>query len=326
MFPYLYSQATDGDPLHYGTYGLMLVLAFLLAAVVSMRRFGKVGVNPDFIVPLLVVSIISAIFGARLLHFLGSEADRAVFLAKPWVVFDLTQGGMAVMGGVGVAVLAGIGFAIWRKQPVWKVMDIAAPAIFLGQAIGRVGCFFAGCCHGLHCEKPVVASLTGGFFPGGEVVRVDGFPFVAFVYHRADMSQFEPGLFPDVQQAMGSTFELPLYPVQSMETLGALLGFALLSWMWMSWRKFDGQIMGAYFILYAGLRYLMEEMRGDAVRGTGYTALDLSTSQVTSIAFVAAGLLIWGIGYAMNRGVKPEQEFTRSDEDLFEDDDLLADA
>ena len=54
MFPYLYAQETDGDPLLFGTYGLMLVTAFLLAALISGARMRKVGINPDVVVPLIV--------------------------------------------------------------------------------------------------------------------------------------------------------------------------------------------------------------------------------------------------------------------------------
>lgn len=318
MFPYLYAQQTDGDPLLYGTYGLMLVLAFGLAALVSGARMKKVGINPDVVVPLIVVAIISSIFGARLLHFLGSPGDRERFLANPLVIFDLSSGGMAVMGGVAMAIICSwIYLAYVRKVDAWKVADIAGPSIFLGQAIGRMGCFFAGCCHGQHIEDAVVES-TLAHFAGGDIVKLQEAPYVAYEYHRATGPQ-DFGFLPEVQQGMGSLFDVPLYPAQSYEALGALIGFALLSLVWRYARKFDGQIMGMYLIFYAGLRYLVEGVRGDAVRGTAYLTQyfdgGISTSQVTSLLFVAAGILVMVLGLVFNRGVKDEQVFEEEESD-----------
>ena len=56
----------------------------------------------------------------------------------------------------------------WKyKIPIWKMLDIAGPGIMLGLAFGRIGCFLAGCCHGLHCEVPVTSTLVA--LLGGEV-------------------------------------------------------------------------------------------------------------------------------------------------------------
>ncbi len=311
MFPYLYAQETDGDPLLFGTYGLMLVTAFLLAALISGARMRKVGINPDVVVPLIVVAIVSSIFGARLLHFLGSPGDRERFLDNPLILLDLTQGGMAVMGGVTGAIICGWGYLVIKGINPWKVADIAGPSILLGQAIGRMGCFFAGCCHGQHIPEAIVASTLASF-PGGDIVTLQGKPFVAYEYHRAAGPQ-DFGAFPEIQQGMGALFDMPLYPVQTYEAVGALIGFGLLSLVWRYGRKFDGQIMGLYLICYAGLRYMVEMFRGDAVRGTAYLTqyIDggLSTSQVTAMVFVGVGVLYMAVGGLMNKGVKPEEEY-----------------
>ena len=317
MFPYLYEHMTESGPVQYGSYGLMLVLAFLAAALVAGARFKKIGVNPDQVVPLLVVAIVSSILGARLLHFLGSPADRALFMDNPLVLFNFSQGGMAVMGGQIGGVLAGAGYLIWRKINAWKIADIAGPAMMLGSAIGRGGCFFAGCCHGrIVAGDHAVHSITGGLFPGGEVLWLDGFPFIAFSYHAGE--------------TMGSIYETAVYPTQAWEGIGALIGFFLLSWVWKNWRKGDGQIMAMTMIFYPLLRFPVEMFRGDEIRGAGYLAEifgplgfenGLSTSQVTSLCVVLLGvaMMVW----RMKVGVAPEQEFATPDDDdidLDEDD------
>ncbi len=309
MYPYLWVQHTESGPVEYGTYGLMLVLAFLAAALVAGARFKRVGVNPDVVVPLLVVAIVSSILGARLLHFLGSPGDRALFLADPLVLFNFSKGGMAVMGGQIGGVIAGAAFLKWKKINVWKIADIAGPAMMIGSAVGRGGCFFAGCCHGRIVEGAEVTShLTGSLFPGGEILLMDGFPFVAFSYHAGE--------------TMGSIYETAVYPTQTWEGLGALLGFFLLSWVWKNWRKGDGQIMGMTMIFYPLLRFPVEMYRGDEVRGAGYLAeifaplgfeQGLSTSQVTSLCVVLLGAAI--VAWRMKVGVAPETPFAPPEDD-----------
>ena len=304
MYPYLWVQQTESGPVEYGTYGLMLVLAFLGAALVSGHRFKRVGINPDTVVPLLVVAIVSSILGARLLHFLGSPDDRALFFANPLVLFQFSKGGMAVMGGQIGGVVCGALYLAIRKLNYWKVADIAGPAMMLGSAIGRLGCFFAGCCHGRVVEGAgAPQTLTGSFFPGGEILLMDGFPLIAFSYHRGE--------------TMGAIYETPVFPTQAWEAIGAFAGFLLLSFIWKRFRKFDGQIMVLTMMWYPVMRYFIEVYRGDAIRGTDYFGL-FSTSQVTSLAVVglAIGIAIW----RFPKGVAPEEVFEAAEEDIDLDD------
>ena len=296
MYPYLWVQQTEHGQLEYGTYGLMLVLAFLACAIVCGMRMKKVGINPDVVVPMLVVAIVSSIIGARLLHFLGSPADRELFFSNPLVLLNVTKGGMAVLGGLIGGSVCGALFIKWRGIDVWKVADIAATVIPIGTGVGRMGCFFAGCCHGRVIEGVQHTSLTGGFFPGGEIVSLDGFPYVAFTYVRG--------------VGMGSVHDIPVYPTQLWEIVIWFSLFGVLSWVWKSHRKFDGQIMAMLMVAYPVLRSFVELFRGDAVRGTGYLG-ELSTSQVASIPVFVAAIIMVAIQF--RKGVKPEAEFVRAE-------------
>lgn len=301
MFPFLYRQPTpDGSTLDYGTWGLMLILAFLACTVVAWRRLPKIGVNPDILTPLLMISVVTSIIGSRLMHFVFAEPDK--FFSNPLIFFSPREGGMAVLGGVMLAAASGYWFIAKRGLPAMKVADVVAPTIFLGMAIGRVGCFFAGCCHGRICEKPETGSLTGGFFPGGEIITVDGFPWIAFTYNRG--------------QTMGSIYDTPVYPTQLMDAVVLFALFALTSWIWANWRKFDGQLLALYCIFAGSWRIIIEMFRGDEIRGTGYFGF-LSTGQLSSLAFVGVGVVLAAI--MLPRGLKPEEAFV--DED---DDDALA--
>ncbi len=308
MYPYLWVQQTQHGQLEYGTYGLMLVLAFTACALIAGMRMKKVGINPDVVVPLIVVAIVSSIIGARLLHFLGSPNDRELFLSNPLILLNVTKGGMAVLGGLIGGSLAGAAFMKWRGVDVWKAADICAAVIPVGTAVGRMGCFFAGCCHGTAIPGAHTASsLTGDLFPGGEILSLDGFPYLAFSYVRG--------------VGMGSVHDTPVYPTQLWEIVIWFSLFGVLSWFWKNYRKFDGQIMAMLMVAYPLLRSFVELYRGDAVRGTGYLGIGLSTSQVASIPVFVFALVIVAIQF--RKGVKPEAEFVRSEseEDVLDYDD-----
>ena len=289
MFPDLFS--VEGTALTLHTYGLMLMLAFGVAIGVAHLRARVVGVDPDHLLPLAVLAILGGIFGSRLLHL--AMAEPKLFFSKPWVLFDLSQGGMAVIGGVVSSILM-CGAYAWKKGlPVLKLADAVAPCILVGQAVGRLGCFAGGCCHGRVCHTSPGPSLTGGLFPGGEVVQIEGFPFFAMVMERG--------------VGVGSIHGVPIFPTQLWEATGTFLLFILLSLIFRHGRKFDGLIMALYLMSYAGLRYFIETYRGDSIRGVEYFGL-FSTSQLGSIGMATCGLLL--AVYGLRRGFGEEQVFS----------------
>jgi len=291
MHPTLISW--NGVGLH--TWGLMITLAFAAAALLVNGRARRVGVDPDRLVPIYLLAPLLGLAGARLLHF--TMAEPKLFFKHPAAYFDLGQGGFAFYGGVIVA-SAGLLLYLWfTRMPVIKVADLCAPAVLLGDCLGRVGCFFAGCCHG----RPVGLNATGTLLTlqGGEIVTVSGFPWVALIYRRG--------------VGVGDIFDVPIYPTQPWESLGTLALVLFLSWMWAKHRRFDGQVAGVALVLYAMLRYTVETFRGDTVRGVGYLG-HFSTSQMVSFAMFAlgAGLLAWRAG----KGLAPEKPIIDEDEEL----------
>ncbi len=289
MFPDLYS--VEGTALTLHTYGLMLMMAFGVAIGIAHLRARVVGVDPDHLLPVAVLAIAGGIFGSRLLHL--AMAEPKLFFSQPWVLFDLSQGGMAVIGGVVSSILMCAAYAWKRGLPVMKLADAVAPCILLGQAVGRVGCFAGGCCHGRVCHLPPGDSLTGGLFPGGQIVQVEGFPFVAMLMERG--------------VGVGSISGVPIFPTQLWEASGTFLLFVALSLVFRHFRKFDGQIMALYLMTYAGLRYFIETFRGDTIRGTEYFGM-FSTSQLGSIGMATAGLLL--ALYGIKRGFADETPYT----------------
>ncbi|MEC8424047.1 MAG: prolipoprotein diacylglyceryl transferase family protein [Myxococcota bacterium] len=293
MFPTLYSS----DMVSIHAWGLMVLLAFAVACGVAGWRAPRVGIDPDKLVPLYVLVGVAGMLGARLLHFVFAEPD--LFFTNPLGFFDAEHGGWAFYGGVIGGVGAGAVYARVRDVAVWKLADIAAASIMLGLAVGRIGCVLAGCCHGGVCDAPVLGDLL--VMPYGEVKLVDGFPHVAL--------RFEPGV------GVGALRGRVLFPTQLMEVGSGLLWFGLLSAMWRWGRRFDGQVLAAMMVLYAGSRTWVEGFRGDTIRGLYDVAgVQLSTSRLVAIGMAVGALAI--VALRFSRGVAPEVPFEPEDEEV----------
>lgn len=284
------------------SWGLLVMLAFLGAFVVLYRRAPAVGIDPDRLVPLMLVLTGGALLGARLLHFVFAEP--AVLLANPLAFFSPGKGGWAFYGGLIGGAAGALGYARWVGIPPWKLADTVAPTVMLGLAIGRMGCFFAGCCHGAICALPAGAPLLR--LPYGEILPVSGFPWVAL--------RFLPGA------GVGALRGEVLYPTQLLEVGFGLLWFALLSAIWARFRRFDGQVLALMLVLYAGSRTWVEGFRGDTVRGLHTVPgvdLTVSTSQIVAAVMVmaAVGIAAW----RAPRGRAPEQPFVAPEGGLADD-------
>lgn len=292
MYPTLYVQKTASGEVPYNTWGLMISLAFLVGAFIAHGRAAKVGIDPDRMVGFYVVAILFGLGGARLLHFLMATPDE--FFANPLVFFKIWQGGFAFYGGFILAGIACIVYAVRRGIDPWKVADVTAPLVMLGLAMGRIGCFSAGCCHGREWSLPGDAiGLFPDSFTGGQL----------FVFGHA------PFLLELTRHGVGHN-GVPVLPTQLYEVAAAFTIFLATSWIWRH-RRFDGQVVGAVIVLYALWRPFNESLRGDEIRGVGYLGF-LTTSQLLSIPMGVFGLAI--LLFRRSSGVAPEAAFAPDEE------------
>ncbi|HHV80699.1 MAG TPA: prolipoprotein diacylglyceryl transferase [bacterium] len=131
------------------SWGLMVMTGIILAVLFAMREASKRDVDPENILDLSIILIISGIIGARVLYVLvnfNSYRDNLGF------AFSIKTGGLAWPGAFLFALIATIFFIRWRKLSFWLIVDILAPYIALGYSVGRIGCFLNGCCFGKICE------------------------------------------------------------------------------------------------------------------------------------------------------------------------------
>jgi phosphatidylglycerol:prolipoprotein diacylglycerol transferase len=234
------------------TFGLLLAAAYLAALWWMTRGAREAGLDEEALVSLGLSAIIGAIVGAKALMVLRSLPEYAASPSALWSISLLTSAGDFYGGFIGALVASALFFRRHPRVPAWRAADVCAPAIALGQAIGRIGCFMAGDDYGRPAHVPWAVAFTD----------------------------------PDAASIGGAPLGVPLHPVQLYESAVCLALFFVLVRLARR-RHRDGDIIAAYTLLYAVARFGLEFFRGDADRGFIFGGL-LSTSQ--AIAIVMAGI------------------------------------
>jgi phosphatidylglycerol:prolipoprotein diacylglycerol transferase len=238
------------------TYGVLLALAFLFALLIAARLAARDGLPRERIYDLGLWMLLAALLGSKLLMLWTEPSYRENPLHLLSLDF-LRSGGVFYGGFIGASLT---GYFLMRRYglPWWKTADAFAPGIALGLGLGRQGCFAAGCCWG----KPTALPWGVRFTELGHAIT-------------------------------GVPIDADLHPTQLYESAGAFLIFFFLLWLHRR-RRFDGQVILLFAVLYGILRFSVEFLRDDP-RGdiAGLTTLTgLSTSQMISIVIGLGGLIL----------------------------------
>ena len=237
------------------TYGVLLGAAYLIGLQVAMVRARRLGLDAQKFMDLGIAIIVSALIGAKALLFI---VDFDHFVNNPGDLLALLRSGGVFYGGLVLAVLVGIWYVRKHALPVWTTGDLAAPGIALGYAVGRLGCFFAGCCWG----APVAGTPT----PWWAVTFTD----------------------PVASDVVGTPLNVALYPTQIFESISGLAIFVFLLAFERKGRPFAGRTFWSYILLYGVSRFIIEYFRGDPRGFNG----GFSTSQWISIVLVPLSVVM----------------------------------
>jgi len=128
-------------PFQLGWHGIFTALAVVGALWLAGRLAVRQGISSDVVYGIGGWGVVGGIIGARLFHV----ADHLTFyLDNPLLIPAVWEGGIAVYGAF-IGGLIGGGVAAWRAHlDPWPLLDIAAPCMLVGQAIGRLGCLCNG--------------------------------------------------------------------------------------------------------------------------------------------------------------------------------------
>lgn len=254
-------------------YGLVLSLSIILATGVAYFLAKQDGRWHNHIVDMGIYCGISGIVGARLWDVFFF--DWAYYSHHLNQIFYVWQGGMAIQGGIVFGVLAGIVYAKRHKIDILEMADIVAPAIILGQAIGRCANLLNGDAFG---------APTGSSF--GII-----YPKTTLAYHTYGAQ--------------------PLWPAEIWEGQLDFVIFALLL-IFRAFPHAKGQAFSLYIMLYSLARFGLEFLRGDYATPV---FLSFTSAQTTSlVAFILAGMafIYCRYKYPVNKVMKQNNKIERS--------------
>src|SRR5512137_1891518 len=264
-------------PLH--TYGLVIAAGFITGLWLAQREGKRRGQDPERIADLTFWILVAALVGSRVYYILVNWRDYfepATFLATTSFgriprLLAIWEGGLVFYGGFIGSVLVAWLYMRRHGMDFLAHADTLIPSVALGHFFGRLGCFAAGCCWG---------DVAHGHLPWLVRFPPESLAFQTFA------GRTSPGLY----LAADRSATLPLHPTQLYESFGELGLFLLLVVVIRPRKRFHGQVLATWLLLYAGLRTLVEAFRGDVERGV---VLGLGVGTWTSLLIFAAGAAIF---------------------------------
>ncbi|HEV3162572.1 MAG TPA: prolipoprotein diacylglyceryl transferase [Isosphaeraceae bacterium] len=244
-------------------YGVMLFIGFLGSMNLAGWRAKREKLDPEMIYDLALWVFVGGLLGARLFYVAQYWGVRVHTL---WDVFKIWEGGIVFYGSVIGGTAAFFLYRALRPFPLGPVLDVIAPAIALGIALGRLGCFLNGCCYGDVCDPRQIPWAVS--FPQ------ESSPWRDHVEH---------GLI-----SRSAPRSLPVHPTQIYSAIDGLVLLFLLN-AYFPLRRRDGEVMALLMVTYPITRFLIEFLRNDEPAFFG----GLTISQNISVALLACGLLYW---------------------------------
>ena len=239
-------------PLTIHFYGILIAIGVIVAIVVSKKRYERFGGSGDLFESIAIWAIIIGFLGARAGYVL-THTHR--FEGRPWAVFFIWEGGLALYGGLFFGALTVIYLANKRGGDLLAFADATAVGIPLAQAIGRWGNYFNQELFGTPSELPWAIIIDAAHRPDG-------------------YEQFE-------------TF----HPTFLYESLwNALILVPVILWLEKRGKLAKGVSFGIYIVMYSFIRFSMELLRTD----TSFRLFGISRNGWISVAaFVGGWVWIW---------------------------------
>jgi phosphatidylglycerol:prolipoprotein diacylglycerol transferase len=244
-------------PISVRWYGFLIAMAVLLGVTLSQYLAQKRAINPDLIADLAIWLVVGAIPAARLYYVLFQWQEYA---QNPADIIAIWKGGIAIHGAIIGGLLAALIFARINRVSLWQLLDLVAPSVILGQAIGRWGNFFNSEAFGI----PIPTDL----------------PWKLLIPSNRRPPKF-----------VNEAYFHPTFLYESLWNIGV---FAILIFAFLRFPKLrTGTITMIYAIAYSLGRFWIEGLRTDSLMVSG-----LRTAQMVSLAAIVAGIfgLIWLYG------------------------------
>jgi len=261
-----------GKVLPLRTYGVMVALGFVFGTLFALHEAKRTGIGQNLVMDLSIVALIGGIIGARLFYIVFYSWDY--YMANPLKMFAVWEGGLVIYGGIIVAGLSLFFFLRKKSVNLKALFDIISLSLLIGMGFGRLGCLGFGCCYG-----KVIAA--------GSVLK--GLGFLGLAYPKGS-----PAWADQLSQNLigaDATCSLPVWPTQIISSAGLFLMFLFLLLVHRKFKKFDGEIVSLFFVLYGVGRFLIELLRINPLYGP-----------FSSAQWISLGMIVLGIFFLVRFG------------------------
>ena len=247
-----------GSDIRIHSYGVMIFVACAAALAMAVWRARRERIDPNAVYELATWLFLGGVIGARVFYFIHHPEA----LRHPSDLYRTWEGGNVFYGCILGGLTGSILYWFRRPYPFLSMCDVAAPAVAIGAALGRIGCFLNGCCHGAVSDLPWAVC-----FPNGS---------------HAWVRQLNAGLIPPEAPT-----SLPVHPTQ---LYAALAGFVVLGLLLAYARRprRAGQLMALLMIVYPLTRWPIEALRSDEPA----VFAGMTWSQNISLALLGGGLAL----------------------------------
>lgn len=213
------------------TYGVMVALAVVVALIISMKYAEKYKkIDEDTFLNIAIWTIIGGIIGARIFWVLSSPW-LSDYLKHPLSILAVWQGGLSFLGMVFGGMIFLLITVKHYKISFLKFLDIGSLGVSIGYGIGKLGCFFNGCCHGVEVVS---------WWP-------KAFPFT-LVFNNP--------------QSECELLMKPLYPAQLMNSLSGWLTFIVLLWLVKKNKvRYDGHLFFYFAMIFSPMEFFIDYIR-----------------------------------------------------------------
>ena len=238
-------------------YGIIIGLGIFSGILLASYLAKKSGMNPDIVYDVAIYAVFFAVVGARL-YYVAFSWDS--YKDDVLSIFNLREGGLAIYGAVLAAVLTVFIYTKIKKVSFWEFVDIASPALILGQILGRWGNFF---------NREAFGEYTDSLFA------------MQLPIDAVRTSDITTQMLRNVEVIDGIRY-IQVHPTFLYESLWNIAVIVVMLW-WMKYKKFDGEIFLMYLFGYGVGRFWIEGLRTDQLQ-IGDTGV--AVSQVLAVVLV----------------------------------------
>ena len=253
MYPYI-----NIGNFEFPVYGMIIIFSFIIGLILCIPIGKKYGLIKEYIISAGIFSSAGLLIGSKLLYLI---TKLPIYISNYSNVYskytsieklEFLFSGYVFYGGLVGAILGVLFFSKIFNFDKWSLFSTLTPLIPFAHAFGRIGCFFGGCCYGI--EYHGVFSIS--------------FNYNALSPHLSDV---------------------PRFPVQLLEAALVFILFIIIYIYTLKKTPIAGKTLGLYLIFYSIIRFLLEFLRGDVIRGVWY---GLSTSQWISLLLLPIGIIL----------------------------------